>query len=553
MNDSRLPSEAAWALACECLTLVLEYNYMSRLARRLQTASNLSETPGVSIAYRSSAVSTPGNGTSFTVAIPGSVQLSDGLIMVVSSSTTTMSADPTGWTATSAGTIQRGSLYCRVLTRVAQTGDAGKVVTVTFNSINKASLAVVAYSNILGSAASDKFIDTLATATDTSTATHVAPAITTTLGGDWVVSIATDKTSIGTPTSAWTVPRDEVRRAAVYGATGGTSIAVADTAASVAIGAVSAKTFTSDQAQTNGITWTLALKAGDGSSSGGGGNGETGTWVGGYRAINGDTGTSAWQAASTAHGPWTVARNFPWPQGIYASLTGKMSPDLLSLGKIPWPSLSLTGSGIWASVAAGDYDSELEQLAAWFPTDSPCYLTFQHEWEHHQECGTPTDYANMYRHVYPLMKAINPNLKIVPISFIWQWDQTSTAEHDAGFPGVDYCDGLACDTYWYSWQGKPKSMLQYGDFANWYSWASTKGLPLHITEWGYYTTGDNSRGDAITEFGNWAIDHGFESLQYWDSNTGNGGTPGTGDWNVDGDQHAIDALKALAERGRKLA
>lgn len=281
-----------------------------------------------------------------------------------------------------------------------------------------------------------------------------------------------------------------------------------------------------------------------------------GTWIGAHRSVA----LSEWQSWSSSIGPWTVTRTFPWPPDTqFTNFEGQMSPDVRSVPAMIWPTLELRATGSWAAIAGGSYDASLQQLANWFPKDRVSYFTIQHEWENQMslqsQCGTAADYAAMYRHIYPLMKAINPKLKIVPISMAYAWEHTTTYPNlTDSWMGADACDGLAVDTYWSAGRGTPQSMFNNGGFMNWYNWARTKGVPLHITEWGYDAFGAvPERAQYMSEFGNWVIDQGFETLQYWDSNTGAGGQPNTATYSVDDDPQAQAALKAIGQRGRPFA
>ncbi len=280
----------------------------------------------------------------------------------------------------------------------------------------------------------------------------------------------------------------------------------------------------------------------------------TGTWIGAHRFKSGDANDfNYWLQTSATQGPWTIARTFS--SGLPTALPADAA-NYYQNGYIAWHSVKVN----WAEAAAGQHDAAFVSLAQSFPTSGPAYLTLYHEPENDLDPSSGMTQANfvaMYRHVYPVVKAANPNLKFGPIymSFQWRPGQSSTQNPDDWWMGADYCDFLAIDAYWSSWMGNPQRIDKTSGFARWYDWAGQKGKPLAHAEMGYdYQDGidPNLRGDAIKASGEWEIAQGFEVLMYWDSDQGAGGQAGTGTTILDGDQYAIDSWQAVCADGRRL-
>ncbi|TWD73440.1 glycosyl hydrolase family 26 [Kribbella amoyensis] len=195
-----------------------------------------------------------GNLVNHTVQIPGTVRAGDTLLLFFSSNQNPASTTgPAGWTQLR--TADPTGMRSRVWTRTATATDAGTNVTVTNSVINKADLMVTAYRGISATQPVDVHAMTIQTVT---TASHPAPSVTPTQGGDWVVVYWADKSSTNT---GYTIPTTLTQRRTASGSSGGHITAtLADTDA--AVGIAPTGTFTATGATTSGTTimYTIALR-----------------------------------------------------------------------------------------------------------------------------------------------------------------------------------------------------------------------------------------------------------------------------------------------------
>jgi PKD repeat protein len=150
------------------------------------------------------------NATSASVTVPASVQPGDGLVLVMTSNSNTVTyGDPAGWTLV--GSASTTGITTRVYSKVATAADAGSAATVTVSAISKVDLRLAAYANTRTTAP----ISMLTKAVDTAAvASHTTPAATVTGSDSWVVSYWADKS--GT-TTAWTAPAGQTVRGTTIG------------------------------------------------------------------------------------------------------------------------------------------------------------------------------------------------------------------------------------------------------------------------------------------------------------------------------------------------
>ena len=200
-----------------------------------------------SIDYVAKASSYAASTTSARVTAPASIQTGDTELLFVSTNVAVVPTPPAGWTQVAA---QASSpLQATVFRRTAAAADAGSTVTVTLSATTGVALQLLDYRNV------DAAHITAAGAADAGTATHVAPAITVSASGSYVVSFWSDKSS---STTGWTLPGGVTQRDVTIGTGGGrVTAAVGDNAAGT--GTYPAQTATVNAASGKGAMITLVL------------------------------------------------------------------------------------------------------------------------------------------------------------------------------------------------------------------------------------------------------------------------------------------------------
>lgn len=194
-----------------------------------------------------------GNRTVHSVQVPGSVQAGDTLLLFLTANANVAVTGPTGWTQVHAvdPSLARG----RVWVRTAAAGDAGTTATVRLSSIAKGDLVVAAYRSLAGDP-----IDVSAVNVQTSTTTqYVAPSVTPTQAGDWVIVYWADKSSTNTGHS---IPATLTRRRTTTGSGGGHITAtVADSGMAVLPAPSGTFLATGTGPSSRAISCTIALRS----------------------------------------------------------------------------------------------------------------------------------------------------------------------------------------------------------------------------------------------------------------------------------------------------
>ncbi|MGH3500112.1 MAG: hypothetical protein ACRDQA_04290 [Nocardioidaceae bacterium] len=172
-------------------------------------------------------------------------------------------------------------------------------------------------------------------------------------------------------------------------------------------------------------------------------------------------------------------------------------------------------------------------------------------------------YADMYAHLYPLIKSVNPNVLLIPISAGYAWSNAQPFGDPIPIqPAPSTVDGYSIDVYYRkndydpNTQSFPLLIEASSDLGNWFPWASRQGRDLHHTEWAvpyiwddHPNAPDDVRANAIAAQGQWFIDKGYASAHYWDCDSGKGGAGGTAHWYVDDDPPAKQAMRDLSAKG----
>ncbi|GAA4224927.1 hypothetical protein GCM10022254_05590 [Actinomadura meridiana] len=185
--------------------------------------------------------------------VPASVQVGDGMIMVLTynASDATMTTPPPGWTQV--GTQTAGSATSVLWKRVAQAGDAGTQVNIGLSGYTKADIRLVAYA---GTNATDPIAAVTKGADPGSVTDHTAPSATAAAAGSWAVTYWADKSST---TTSWTAPAGVQTRGTGIGSGGGRITAlIGDSNGAIATGAYAGKTATTNAAS-RAAMWTIVL------------------------------------------------------------------------------------------------------------------------------------------------------------------------------------------------------------------------------------------------------------------------------------------------------
>lgn len=192
-----------------------------------------------------------------------------------------------------------------------------------------------------------------------------------------------------------------------------------------------------------------------------------------------------------------------------------------------------TLTGIWsfkpsdvAGVVAGDYDTELGDLAATIPSGT--YITSYHEPEagQHESYLHGGKFVDYMRAVYAPMKSANPSLQIGYCAMAYRWGDQFAQDWADWYPGDDHCDFLAIDTYNMEFETL-RPLREKQDFLNWWVHARLTGKQLHIWEYGHTWGGQvenhpDGRPDApvaavIDDDLQWAAENGIHLVMYWNT------------------------------------
>lgn len=188
--------------------------------------------------------------TSATVTVPASVQPGDLLVLDVGAAGSATQTLPAGWTQVAS--IAPWPVLTTVWQHTATAGEAGSPVTVTFGAQQKATLALLAYSDAgpISPAAA-------ATATDaTSAGSHEQPTVTAAVAGSRALWFWNVKSS---STRTLSVPDGTVGRDAASGSGSAYVTTLAAESAQSVSGAVAGPTSVADGTTTMGRTTMVAL------------------------------------------------------------------------------------------------------------------------------------------------------------------------------------------------------------------------------------------------------------------------------------------------------
>jgi PKD repeat protein len=195
-----------------------------------------------------------GNVTTPNATVPAGAVVGDRLIMILTlnANNRLMSAPTgvTGWTVL--GTETTAGMASRIYTKVVESGDAGKKVTVPIDVASKYTMTIAEYSGVRNVVPPvTGAIETVSQLTHTS-ATVAAPA------GAWVATYWSDKS---TSTTGFALPGAVTSRSALCGtSTGHICSSLADSNGAAPTGTYAGLTATADSASANAAMWTVVLR-----------------------------------------------------------------------------------------------------------------------------------------------------------------------------------------------------------------------------------------------------------------------------------------------------
>ena len=179
---------------------------------------------------------------------------------------------------------------------------------------------------------------------------------------------------------------------------------------------------------------------------------------------------------------------------------------------------------VWACIASGQLDNHLNTIALRIKNSGLERLafTFVHEPEDEIRCnanddcmGTAADYVAAWRHIVTLFRQNN----VSNVDFMWivrggifgESVQAGFPTADEIYPGDEYIDWIAADTYNYSF--KFAGVYQWRSLsevaAEFYSWGSQRPKPLAFGEWGTREEFFNPNNDGSRK-AEW-----FEQARQW--------------------------------------
>lgn len=192
-------------------------------------------------------------------------------------------------------------------------------------------------------------------------------------------------------------------------------------------------------------------------------------------------------------------------------------------GRMPWISFkpASTGSGGWASIASGKYDSDIRARARRYAAHSkPIIVTFNHE-PHNDHTGSPADFARAWTRIHDVMKN-ETNLKnVVSVPIIGEWEfnpvnRTGNPQDFITGAVLDRCHFLGLDLYqtqkgegyaerlgrvlnWLDGKGHSTKMVGLGETAASNDFGSPNGADWWAKSWAWAAS-NAGRVGAISYF-----------------------------------------------------
>jgi hypothetical protein len=250
-----------------------------------------------------------------------------------------------------------------------------------------------------------------------------------------------------------------------------------------------------------------------------------------------------------------VGRSFNIDRQFYT--WGKSVPSAydkwtVEQGRIPHISIKApkTGSGSWRSVADGDHDSYIREVAQGLKAlDVPLFFTFHHEPDNNVgDFGSAADYVAAWRHIHDIFNQENAeNVAMTTVSIPWTYSSKPDLAKNL-YPGDDVIDWISTDPYNFFTRDGVWRDLEPA-FKVWYDYnvENHPSKPLMFAEWG--TNVDPNNYSRVAQ---WFADveddlkgkyPAIKAVTYYDELRTSEGN----DWRIDQTQASLNAFKAMGK------
>jgi PKD repeat protein len=221
-----------------------------------QTVTVTSDTPPPpgSISFLG-AVTSNSTATSQTVKVPASVQAGDGLVLLTTAASDSVTESaPAGWALVD--NESDANQTTSVWQKVATASDAGTTVKTLFSVAAKASVQLLAYH---GTAATGPVVSYSDAPETVSRAAHPAPSVVSDAPADWRLTYWAD---VSSTTSSWSAPAGQAVRATSFGSGGGhVSSLTVDSNSGAGSGTLPQLIATASSSSAKGSAWSIVLDA----------------------------------------------------------------------------------------------------------------------------------------------------------------------------------------------------------------------------------------------------------------------------------------------------
>lgn len=254
--------------------------------------------------------------------------------------------------------------------------------------------------------------------------------------------------------------------------------------------------------------------------------------------------------------------------------TPVVSVNAITAGNVPLVSPIGSGKSSWASIADGEFDSDIINMAQKVRDSgiSPFVFCFNHEPEDEIRnnptdtfMGTAADYISAWQQIVTIFRQEQAE----NVDFMWIMRGRTFGDPanipfglpsaETLYPGDDYIDWIAADIYNYAFNGNWQSLGEVA--ANFYAFGSQRPKPLAFGEWGsreefFNPTNDGTRkGQWYDDAAEWLKTEGtrIKAIMYFNRYPEDefGGPDPYGesgpDWRIDTSSKSLEAYRLLAQ------